>query len=238
MNRERPVVLHGDGTPKRRYLYAGDAADAFDTILHKGQLGEIYNVGSYDEISNLELCSKLLALMKIPQDTSEQVRKWIKYTHDRPFNDRRYAVDATKLRNLGWDQKTTFEEGLKTTVDWYTRFGETWWGDISHVLTPFPVVTEGEVMPDDDHSMRSEPIHSEDETVEKIAHAASDHSNKQGKRQTRADSGALAEGDSREIPGDRVNGFAGSNNNGRPHQSVNDLRDGIAHGGGYREVLV
>ena len=151
------MVLHGDGSPTRRYLYAGDAADAFDTILHKGHVGHIYNVGSSDEISNLGLCSKLLGVMGIPHKTPEQLRKWVKYTHDRPFNDRRYAVDGSKLRQLGWKQKTRLDEGLVKTVEWYRQFGETWWGDISHVLTPYPVVSKGEVVPDEDHLMKDEP---------------------------------------------------------------------------------
>ncbi|KAH6890401.1 hypothetical protein B0T10DRAFT_317844 [Thelonectria olida] len=138
LNRGRPVVLHGDGSPTRRYLYAGDAADAFDTILHKGQLGQTYNVGSYNEVSNLHLCGKLLSLMNIPHESPEEVREWVKYTHDRPFNDQRYATNDTKLRRLGWEQKTDIGKGLQITVDWYTQFGEAWWGDISHVLTPFP----------------------------------------------------------------------------------------------------
>jgi dTDP-glucose 4,6-dehydratase len=142
------VVLHGDGSPTRRYLYAGDAADAFDTILHKGQLGQIYNVGSYDEISNLSLCSKLLKEMGIPYEPADELRKWVKYTHDRPFNDHRYAVDGTKLRQLGWDQKTSFVEGLRITVEWYRSFGEIWWGDISKVLSPFPIVADKEVLSD------------------------------------------------------------------------------------------
>lgn len=140
LNRGRPVVLHGDGSPTRRYLFAGDAADAFDTILHKGTLGHIYNVGSYDEISNMDLCVRLLKEMGIPNDSKADFDKWVKYTHDRPFNDHRYAVDGTKLRNLGWEQKTPFEEGLRTTVNWYRQFGEKWWGDISSVLSPFPIV--------------------------------------------------------------------------------------------------
>ncbi|ESA43367.1 hypothetical protein GE21DRAFT_4727 [Neurospora crassa] len=165
--RGEPVVLHGDGSPTRRYLFAGDAADAFDTILHRGQLGEIYNVGSYDEISNLSLCHKLLTEMEIipcrsptssppcnyttsPPSSSplgaeqEEIHRWVKYTHDRPFNDHRYAVDGTKLRKLGWEPKTTFEEGLRITVDWYRRFGERWWDDITNVLRPFPITAGGE----------------------------------------------------------------------------------------------
>ncbi|KAI1369071.1 dtdp-glucose-dehydratase [Xylaria arbuscula] len=148
LNRHRPAVLHGDGSPTRRYLFAGDAADAFDTILHKGALGQVYNVGSYDEISNIDLCKMLLKEMGIASEEPSEFGKWIKYTHDRPFNDHRYAVDGTKLRQLGWDQKTCFADGLKITVDWYTRFGEEWWGDISKVLSPFPIVIEAEVHSD------------------------------------------------------------------------------------------
>ncbi|KAI3336749.1 dtdp-glucose-dehydratase [Xylariaceae sp. AK1471] len=148
LNRKRPAVLHGDGSPTRRYLFAGDAADAFDTILHRGALGQVYNVGSQDEISNIDLCRMLLKEMGIVHEDEAEFGKWIKYTHDRPFNDHRYAVDGTKLRQLGWAQKTTFAEGLRTTVDWYRRFGEEWWGDISKVLSPFPIVIETEVHSD------------------------------------------------------------------------------------------
>lgn len=148
LHRGQPVVLHGDGSPTRRYLFAGDAADAFDTILHKGQLGQVYNVGSYDEISNLSLCSKLLAEMGLAHETPQDFGRWVKYTHDRPFNDHRYAVDGTKLRQLGWEQKTSFADGLRITVQWYRRFGERWWGDISKVLSPFPVVEGCEVHSD------------------------------------------------------------------------------------------
>ncbi|TVY56130.1 Trifunctional UDP-glucose 4,6-dehydratase/UDP-4-keto-6-deoxy-D-glucose 3,5-epimerase/UDP-4-keto-L-rhamnose-reductase RHM2 [Lachnellula cervina] len=146
LHRRQPVVLHGDGTPTRRYLFAGDAADAFDTILHKGQMDQIYNVGSYDEISNLTLCSKLLTYLDLPHETQEELHKWVKHTVDRPFNDHRYAVDGTKLRQLGWEQKTSFSDGMAITVDWYKRFGEKWWGDITKVLTPFPTVTGTEVV--------------------------------------------------------------------------------------------
>jgi dTDP-glucose 4,6-dehydratase len=104
----------------------------------------------------------LLDQMRIPHDTPEQLRKWIKYTRDRHFNDRRYAVDGTKLKRLGWEQKVSIDEGLKITVDWFTQFGESWWGDISHVLTPFPTVADGEMVPDDARSMRDEPHESQE----------------------------------------------------------------------------
>ncbi|KAJ4151012.1 hypothetical protein LMH87_011733 [Akanthomyces muscarius] len=171
LNRRQPVVLHGDGSPTRRYLYAGDAADAFDTILHKGQVGQIYNVGSSDEVSNLDLCAKLLSVMGMADGTDQATimkqaafRRWVKYTHDRPFNDCRYAVDGSKLRRLGWDQKTNLDAGLRVTIDWYRRFGEAWWGDISHVLTPFPVVEGGSILPDFGHRLRDDPVGSDDES--------------------------------------------------------------------------
>jgi dTDP-D-glucose 4,6-dehydratase len=157
LNRKRPAVLHGDGSPTRRYLFAGDAADAFDTILHKGVLGQVYNVGSQDEISNIDVCKMILKEMGLSHENESEFRQWVKYTHDRPFNDHRYAVDGTKLRQLGWEQKTSFAEGLRVTVDWYKRFGEEWWGDISKVLSPFPIVVETEVLSDNEE-ISDEPV--------------------------------------------------------------------------------
>lgn len=136
-----PLFIHGDGLHTRRYLYAGDAADAFDTILHKGQIGEVYNVDSRDEVSNFDLATKLLDMSGISETDS-----WIKWTRDRPFNDRRYAVDGTKLRKLGWKQQVSFEVGLAATVDWYARFSG-WWGKVENtLLAPFPVVKGGHVV--------------------------------------------------------------------------------------------
>lgn len=129
------MFIHGDGKHTRRYLYAGDAADAIDTIIHKGEIGQTYNVDSRDEICNLDLAKKLLGIFAIDDKES-----WIQHTVDRPFNDRRYAVDGTKLRKLGWKQRVAFEDGLAKTVDWYGRFSN-WWGPIDNILmAPFPVV--------------------------------------------------------------------------------------------------
>ena len=124
LDRRQPLLLHGDGTNKRSYLYASDAADAFDTILHCGVPGEVYNVESIDEVRNVDVAHRLLDFFNIPQSDAQQ---WIKHTVDRPFNDHRYYVDATKLKALGWQQKVRFEEGLTTTVDWYRRWGRSWW---------------------------------------------------------------------------------------------------------------
>ena len=136
LQRKKALFIHGDGKHTRRYLYAGDAADAIDTIIHKGEIGQTYNVDSRDEICNLDLAKKLLGIFGI----AEKPEAWIQHTVDRPFNDRRYAVDGTKLRKLGWKQRVAFEDGLATTVEWYGRFSD-WWGPIDNILmAPFPVV--------------------------------------------------------------------------------------------------
>jgi dTDP-glucose 4,6-dehydratase len=140
LDRGKNLIIHGDGTHTRRYLYAGDAADAFDTILHRGGMGEIYNVGSRDEVSNRDLAELMLRLFGLEGGDGADRKEFIQYVKDRPFNDKRYAVDASMLRGWGWEQKTGFEEGSKLTVEWYRRFGRTWWGDVEGVLTPFPEV--------------------------------------------------------------------------------------------------
>jgi hypothetical protein len=134
LRRGRPLLLHGDGQHSRRYLYAGDAAEAFDTILHKGEIGQTYNVDSRDEVSNLQLAEKLLGLFDLTDKAA-----WILHTRDRKFNDRRYAVDGSKLQSLGWKQRTSFDAALRMTVDWYGKFAN-WFGDIEGVLTAHPVV--------------------------------------------------------------------------------------------------
>lgn len=135
LKRGRKMILHGDGSPTRKYLFGSDAAEAFDTIFHRGSEGEIYNIGSYEEVANKELCFLLLEQFGIPK---EEFCNWVEFSKDRPFNDLRYAVDCSKLIKLGWNQRTSFSEGLAITVDWYRAFGDKWWGDISNCLTAFP----------------------------------------------------------------------------------------------------
>jgi hypothetical protein len=134
LRRGRPLLLHGDGQHSRRYLYAGDAAEAFDTILHKGEIGETYNVDSRDEVSNLQLAEKLLGLFDLTDKAA-----WIQHPRHSKYHDRRYAVDGSKLQSLGWKQRTSFDAALRMTVDWYGKFAD-WSGDIEGVLTAHPVV--------------------------------------------------------------------------------------------------
>lgn len=120
----------------RRYLYAGDAANAFNTIFHCGTAGEIYNVGSRDEISNRDLCLALVKLVDPPINGHSASDGWIQCTADRVNFDRGSGVNDSRLRSLGWEQKVSLEEGLRRTVDWYLTHGETWWGDLGKVLVP------------------------------------------------------------------------------------------------------
>jgi dTDP-D-glucose 4,6-dehydratase len=151
LQRSSKLLVHGDGSPTRRYLFAGDIVDALDTILHKGVIGQIYNIASKDEVSNTDICHRLLDIYKIPHATPAELEKSVQHTEDRPFNDQRYATDGSKLAALGWEPRTSFDEGLQITVDWYRRFGEVWWGDISRVLTPYPVVTGNEIRTMEEH---------------------------------------------------------------------------------------
>ncbi|KAK9365496.1 hypothetical protein V1509DRAFT_655488 [Lipomyces kononenkoae] len=143
----RRCFIHGDGSHSRRYLYAGDAVDALDTILHKGTIGQIYNIGTTDEISNRDLCSLLLLEFGYRE---EEFNQHIEYTDDRPFNDRRYAIDASRLKALGWSPKTSFEVGISRTIVWYRQFGSSWWGDISDILTAFPSNRQNRPVKDSD----------------------------------------------------------------------------------------
>lgn len=111
----------------RRYLYGADAADAVDTLLHKGVVGEAYNVSSASAVSNVEVAVRMLELFGCrPQEDFGRRLAWIA---DRPFNDHDYRVDGSKLAALGWRQRVPFSEGLKATVDWYRENMHVWWPD-------------------------------------------------------------------------------------------------------------
>lgn len=95
----------------------------------------------------MEVAQRLLAAFNI-QETEGQIQ----HTKNRAFNDRRYAVDGTKLRKLGWVQRTSFDDALAITVDWYNRF-PTWWGDIEGVLSAHPIVQGDHLQPEHEKTM-------------------------------------------------------------------------------------
>lgn len=113
--RGKPAFIHGDGSHARNYVYVQDIAEAFAVILARGTVGELYNVGSDTELTNLAVARSCIAAFGLDA-TSD---KYIQYVRDRAMNDRRYRIDSRKLRDLGWREKVTWEDGIKRTVDWY-----------------------------------------------------------------------------------------------------------------------
>lgn len=107
------VPVYGDGLNVRDWLYVYDHCAAIDTVLHKGKIGEVYNIGGHNEKTNMEITKIILSEMG--KDESS-----IKYVEDRLGHDRRYAIDNNKIQTeLGWKPSVTFEEGIKLTINWY-----------------------------------------------------------------------------------------------------------------------
>lgn len=126
-----PLPIHGDGSNVRSYLYCEDVAEAFECILHKGEVGHVYNVGTKKERRVIDVAKDICKLFSMDPETS------IKFVENRPFNDQRYFLDDQKLTSLGWSERTIWEEGLRKTIEWYTQNPD-WWGDVSGALLPHP----------------------------------------------------------------------------------------------------
>ena len=118
----RPLPLYGDGLNVRDWLHVDDHCRALDLLIHRGADGEVYNVGGGNEVRNVDLTHRILDLTDRPVSLIEPVR-------DRPGHDRRYALDTSKARALGWAPTVDFAEGLAATVQWY-RANEAWWRPI------------------------------------------------------------------------------------------------------------
>lgn len=116
---EKRVPLYADGMNVREWLYVGDNCTAINFILHFGRAGEIYNVGSGNEMKNIVLTKKILKLLNKKEEL-------IKFVKDRPGHDKRYAVNPKKLYRLGWLPRYEFADALKQTVLWYQENTE-WW---------------------------------------------------------------------------------------------------------------
>ncbi|KAK5820635.1 hypothetical protein F5H01DRAFT_411866 [Linnemannia elongata] len=172
--------IHGSGQHSRTYLYVADAANALDVILHRGLIGEVYNIGAGHELSNIELAQNLIHRLVVESLPSSPLRlkngiaghgrgsngyvqepEWsvvkrqerashhqgecrtcidrIVFVEDRAFNDQRYAVDSTKLVELGWTPTVDYERGIVNTIEWFRNNGKWWWGDIHGALYPHSV---------------------------------------------------------------------------------------------------
>ena len=117
-----PVPLYGDGKNVRDWLHVLDHCRAVDLLVERGVNGEVYNVGGGNDIPNIELTHRILALLERPESLITPVA-------DRQGHDRRYCLDSSKLRGLGWTPQESFEHGLRDTVEWY-RASEWWWRPI------------------------------------------------------------------------------------------------------------
>jgi dTDP-glucose 4,6-dehydratase len=117
-----PLPVYGDGKNVRDWLFVGDHCSAIRTVLEKGRVGETYNVGGNAEKQNIEVVHTVCALLdaRAPREDGQPRSRQITFVADRPGHDRRYAIDASKLRDeLGWEPAYTFEQGIAETVDWY-----------------------------------------------------------------------------------------------------------------------
>ncbi len=118
----KPLPVYGDGQQIRDWLYVKDHCSAIRCVLEKGTLGEVYNIGGWNEKANIEIVRNICDLLDTlkPLENKKSYRDQISFVTDRPGHDRRYAIDATKIeRELGWRPSETFETGIKKTIDWY-----------------------------------------------------------------------------------------------------------------------
>ena len=119
---DQPLPLYGDGLQMRDYQYVEDHCEGIDVVLHRGETGEIYNLGTGVGTRNIDMARMILDLLGKPYSL-------IRHVTDRPGHDRRYALNCDKIRKLGWRSRHTFGEALEKTVRWYVE-NEWWWRKI------------------------------------------------------------------------------------------------------------
>ncbi len=117
-----PLPLYGDGRQQRDYQYVMDHCEGIDIVLHKGKIGEVYNIGTGVETYNVDMAYMILKLLGKPETL-------IRHVPDRPGHDRRYSINTEKLRALGWKSSHRFEQAIEKTVQWYVE-NEWWWRKI------------------------------------------------------------------------------------------------------------
>lgn len=120
----KKVPVYGTGKNVRDWIYVEDHCKAVDFVLHKGNAGEIYNIGGGAEKTNLEITGKILTMLG-------KVDSMVEYVKDRPGHDLRYSLDCTKLRRLGWAPEHEFDDALSKTVRWYVE-NRWWWEKLKH----------------------------------------------------------------------------------------------------------
>jgi dTDP-glucose 4,6-dehydratase len=117
---DKPLPVYGDGLNVRDWLHVEDHCAAIERVMLKGSIGEVYNIGGNNEWKNIDIVKLILNQLGKPESL-------ISFVKDRPGHDRRYAIDASRIKNeLGWEPAHTFEQGIVATIDWYTQH-ESWW---------------------------------------------------------------------------------------------------------------
>lgn len=123
----KKIPIYGEGNNIRDWLFVEDNCRAIDLILHRGKIGEIYNVGGNSEMRNIDLAKTVLRIMDMPEEL-------ITFVKDRPGHDYRYALDSSRIeRELGWKPETDIEKGLRMTIQWY-KDNEWWWRPLKERL--------------------------------------------------------------------------------------------------------
>lgn len=140
LSENKKLTIQGTGNNTRTFIHASDVARAFSTVVDKGIIGEIYNIGSRDEHSVMEIARRVIASVKGPD---AKVEDHITFVPDRDFNDLRYDIESSKLMELGWKQEVKFDDGFQDTVAWYIeKLREGFWPgikmDISNSFVEHP----------------------------------------------------------------------------------------------------
>jgi dTDP-glucose 4,6-dehydratase len=126
----KPIAIYGDGSNIRDWLHVEDHARALHHVLHFGQPGRKYNIGADSERSNVEVVGRICECLDRLRPGAPPHRRLVTYVVDRPGHDKRYAIDATRLREeLGWQPKIPFDDGIESTIRWYLD-NEWWWGPL------------------------------------------------------------------------------------------------------------
>ena len=126
------LPIYGEGLNIRDWLFVEDHYDAIYSVLQNGTIGETYNIGGNNEISNIDIVNTICSILDElkPRSGGKSYNNLITFVADRPGHDFRYAIDATKINNtLGWSPKETFASGIRKTIQWYLD-NESWWRKI------------------------------------------------------------------------------------------------------------
>lgn len=123
LKKNEKCTIHGEGKTIRNFIHVDDVSTAVETILIRGKVGEIYNIGTKNEYSVMEIARKLIKTIK----EDDNIYSYVEFIEDRPFNDLRYSVSNKKLVSLGWKESISFEEGLRSTIEWYLNCPDRYW---------------------------------------------------------------------------------------------------------------